>query len=318
MLITGATGLVGRAVTKVLHAKGIPVNYLTTSRDKLVSTEELQGFLWNPAQGEMDLDCFKEVQAIINLAGSPISKRWTPVRRKKILKSRIDALECLAKGLEQLGSSQVECMVSASAIGIYPNSPSKYYEEGEGITAQDFLGEVVQKWEAAADRFSPLGIDVSKLRIGLVLSMDGGGLPKMAFPVKNFMGAPFGTGRQWQSWIHIEDLAQMFVFMVENNLRGVYNGVAPNPVTNIKMTKELARVLDRPLWLPKVPGIALRVVLGKMSQLLLDSQRVSSKKITDQGFSFQYPNICTALEQLHDLGREDGDPSVEPLHNGVI
>ena len=310
--------MVGRAVTKVLHAKDIPVNYLTTSREKLVSTEEFQGFFWDPAQGQIDLDCFKEVQAIINLAGSPIANRWTPVRRQKILQSRVDALECLAKGLEQLGTSQVECLVSASAIGIYPDSPSKFYEEDEPVTAQGFLGEVVRKWEAAADRFIPLGIDVSKLRIGLVLSMNGGALPKMAFPVRNLLGAPLGNGQQWQSWIHIEDLAQTFVFMVENNLRGAYNGVAPNPVTNYKLTKELARVLDRPLWLPKVPGIAIKGLLGSMSQLLLDSQRVSSKKITEQGFVFQYPNICAALEQLYGMDRENGDFSTEPMHNGAF
>ncbi len=316
--MTGATGLVGRAVTEVLHAKGIPVNYLTTSRDKLVSKEGIQGFLWNPAKGEINLDCFKEVQAIINLAGSPIAKRWTPLRRKKILRSRVEALECLANGLERLGTSQVECLVSASAIGIYPDSPSSFYEEDEPGTARDFLGEVVRQWEAAADRFTPLGIDVSKLRTGLVLSMEGGALPRMAFPIRNLIGAPFGNGEQWQSWIHIGDLAQMFVFMVENNLRGVYNGVAPNPVTNNKMTKELARVLDRPLWLPKVPGFVLRIILGSMAQLVLDSQRVSCKKITEEGFSFQFPNICSALEHLHAPGRENGDLSREPLHNGAV
>src|SRR5690606_32780830 len=110
----------------------------------------------------------------------------------------------------------------------------------------------------------------------------------------------FGSGRQWQSWIHITDLAQMFVFLVENNLAGVYNAVAPNPVTNAKMTKELARVLDRPLWLPKIPEFVLRLFLGRMSQLMLESQRVGSKKIAQQGFGFQFPNICRALENLYE------------------
>src|SRR5690606_29099511 len=118
VLITGATGLVGPAVTKVLHDKGIPVNYLTTSKEKLVSTEALQGFYWNPSKGEIDLDCFKGVQAIINLAGTGIAKRWTPLQRRKILRSRTEALEILRKGLQQAGPSQVECLVSASAVGI--------------------------------------------------------------------------------------------------------------------------------------------------------------------------------------------------------
>src|SRR5690606_35068231 len=248
VLITGTTGLIGPAITKVLHAKGIPVNYLTTSRDKLVSTEEFQGFYWNPSQGEIDLECFRDVQAVINLAGANIGKPWTPIQRKKILRSRIDSLATLKKGLGQVGASQVECLVSASAIGIYPDSHSKFYEEDEKEISGGFLGEVIQQWEAAADSFGSLGVAVAKLRIGMVLSRQGGALPKMALSTKNFMGAPFGKGNQWQSWIHIGDLAHMFVFLVENNLEGVYNAVAPNPVTNSKMTKELARVLDRPLW----------------------------------------------------------------------
>ena len=291
--------MIGPAITKVLNSKGIPVNYLTTSREKLLSTEGFQGFYWNPSQGEIDLDCFREVQAIINLAGSSIAKRWTPMQRKRILRSRTDSLETLRKGLQQVGASQVECLVSASAIGIYPDSPATFYEEDEKEVSEGFLGEVVQKWEAAADGFAPLGVAVSKLRIGMVLSRQGGALPKMAFSTKNFMGAPFGKGEQWQSWIHLGDLAHMFVFLVENNLEGVYNAVAPNPVTNSKMTKELARVLQRPLWLPRVPKFVLRVFLGQMSQLLLDSQRVGSKKIENQGFGFQYPNICRALENLY-------------------
>src|SRR5690606_5664350 len=173
------TGLIGPAITTVLQAKGIPVNYLTTSRDKLVSTEEFQGFYWNPSQGEIDLECFREVQAIINLAGTNIAKPWTPTQRKRILRSRIEALETLKKGLGQAGVSQVECLVSASAIGIYPDSPSKFYEEDDKEVSPGFLGEVVQQWEAAADSFAPLGIAVAKLRIGMVLSREGGALPKM-------------------------------------------------------------------------------------------------------------------------------------------
>ena len=133
----------------------------------------------------------------------------------------------------------------------------------------------------------------------------------MALPVKNFIGAPIGSGDQWQSWIHIEDLAQMFAFAVENNLQGTYNGVAPNPVTNTKLTKELARVLDRPLWMPNVPAFVLKVVLGKMSTLLLASQRVSNKKIEEEGFAFQYTNVCQALKSIYTSEEEGVPASVE-------
>jgi len=308
VLITGATGMIGQAIVKVLHDKDIPVNYLTTSKDKIESTEDFQGFYWNPTKGEIDLKCFENVQAIINLAGASIAKRWTPQHKKKVLLSRTNSLQTLKKGLEQSGNKEVECMVSASAIGIYPDSISDYFEESTSKVDDGFLGEVVSKWEAEAENFEELGMDVAKIRIGLVLSTEGGALPKMAMPVKNFVGAPIGSGDQWQSWIHIEDLAQMFVFAVENNLKGTYNGVAPNPVTNTKLTKELARILERPLWLPNVPAFLLKVVLGEMSTLLLASQRVSSKKIEEEGFSFQYVNICQAFKSLY-ASEEKGIPA---------
>lgn len=311
VLITGATGLVGQAIVKVLHDKGIPVNYLTTSKNKITSQEDFQGYYWNPSKGEIDLDCFKNVQAIINLAGTTIAKRWTPNHKKKVLLSRINSLQTLKNGLEQSNNKEVECLISASAVGIYPDSISDFYDETETKVDDGFLGDVVQKWEAEADSFQQLDIDVAKIRIGIVLDKDEGALPKMSQPVKNFVGAPLGSGDQWQSWIHIEDLAQMFVFAVENNLKGIYNGVAPNPVTNTKMTKELAKILDRPLWLPNIPAFLLKAILGKMSALVLSSQRVSSKKIEEEGFTFQYVNICQALRSLYSSEAADVPASVE-------
>ncbi|WP_421812578.1 TIGR01777 family oxidoreductase [Flagellimonas sp.] len=311
VLITGATGMIGQAIVKVLHQKGIPVNYLTTSKDKIESTEDFQGFYWDPTKGEIDLKCFENVQAIINLAGASIAKRWTPQHKKKVLNSRTNSLQTLRKGLEQSSNKEVECMVSASAIGIYPDSISDYFEESTSKVDDGFLGEVVSKWEAEAETFEEIGVDVAKIRIGLVLAKDGGALPKMAMPVKNFVGAPIGSGEQWQSWIHIEDLAQMFAFAVENNLRGIYNGVAPNPVTNNKLTKELANTLEKPLWLPNVPAFFLKAILGEMSTLLLASQRVSSKKIEEEGFSFQYVNVCQALQNIYGPGKESVPASVK-------
>lgn len=318
VLITGATGLVGQEITSLLQEKGIPVNYLTTSKEKITKDNDYKGFYWNPSKGKIDLDCFEGVQAIINLAGTTIAKRWTPAHKKKVLSSRIKSISTLKKGLEEFGASDVECFVSASAIGIYPDSPSNFYEEDTNQVANGFLGEVVEKWEAETDTLSELDMKVAKVRIGVVLSREGGALTKMAMPIKNFVGAPIGHGNQWQSWIHIKDLAQMFVFIVENNLSGVYNGVAPNPVTNTKLTKELARVMDRPLWMPNVPAFVLKALLGKMSQLLLASQRVSSKKIENEGFTFQFANICTALENLYHNAHANEMAPMETAENELV
>lgn len=318
VLITGATGLVGQAIVKVLHAKGASVNYLTTSKKKVVSSENFTGFYWNPSKGQIDLDCFQNVDAIINLAGEHIAKRWTSAHKKKVLNSRLDSLKTLRKGLEQVDTSRIRSLISASAIGIYPDSLTEYYDEHETKVDDSFIGEVVRQWENCADTFHDFDFNVSKIRIGIVLAAHGGALPKMARPVKNFVGAPLGSGNQWQSWIHIDDLARMFAFVLEENLSGIYNGVSPNPITNAKMTKELAKVLDRPLFLPNVPKFMMRAILGEMAYLLFASQRVSSKKIEKKGFHFEYPNICLALENLCSESEGKDESSLAPLNNEFV
>lgn len=307
VLITGATGLVGQAIIEVLRTKGIAVHYLTRSKRKVISSDGVDGFYWNPAKGEMDLDSLKGVTAVINLAGATISNRWTKAYKEKVLSSRIDSLKTLRKGMSAADTSSIHSFITASAIGIYPNSLSHLYDENEKAVDQSFLGDVVKKWEDEAEKLEGFGFNLAKIRIGLVLAKEGGALPKMARPVQNFVGAAFGSGEQWQSWIHIEDLAHMFVFLIENNLKGVYNGVAPNPVTQSKLTKILARVLNRPLWLPNIPKFVMKTLLGEMSYLLFASQRVSSKRIEKKGFVFTYPNLEPALQHLYGKKGEERD-----------
>ncbi|WP_029037997.1 TIGR01777 family oxidoreductase [Salinimicrobium xinjiangense] len=297
ILITGATGLVGSEITRLCHEKGISVNYLTTSKSKLEKSETFKGFYWNPGEGKIDEGCLEGVGAIINLAGANVFQPWTSSAKKKILDSRIDSLQLLHRLLKE-HTHEVRQLVSASAIGIYPSSPTKMYEEDEQEVAGNFLGEVTRKWEAAADEIKETGIFVSKVRIGIVLAADGGALPQIIKPVKFNLGAALGSGQQWQSWIHISDLARIFLFLIQQGLEGVYNGVAPNPKTNEDLTREVALALDKKLWLPKVPGFALKLAMGDKSNIVLGSQLVSSKKIEDKGFDFHYVNLRKAIRDI--------------------
>lgn len=305
ILITGATGLIGSEITRHFQDRGIPVNYLTTSKDKIATKSDYHGFYWNPSSGEIDEKCFEGVTAIINLAGASISERWTDSYKKVILSSRVNTLKTLYKALKKhktLNRSEfdkITSFVSASAIGVYPDSLSNYYTEEETKIDDSFLGEVVEVWENQADLFKTFDFSVAKIRIGLVMSSKGGALPEMAKPIKNYVGAAFGSGNQWQSWVHISDLARIFIFAVENSLNGIYNGVGPNPVTNTKLVKEIARAVERPLFLPNIPKFVMKTLLGEMAYILFASQRVSCKKIEEEGFSFIYPNVCLALEQIY-------------------
>jgi len=298
-LITGATGLVGSRITELLTNKGHAVNFLTTSTSKITSTNNVKGYYWKPKTGEIDKDCLKGVNTIINLAGASVAKRWTETHKASILNSRLDTLNLLYSTLQST-PHEIEQLISASAIGVYPHSYKTLYKESETSLSNDFLGDVVQQWEKAADQFETLGIKVAKIRIGVVLSKNGGALEKMAKPIKSFIGAPLGSGKQWQSWIHVDDLADLFLFINKHNLSGVYNGVAPNPVTNSRLTKDIARKLKKPLFLPPVPGFVLKLILGEMAQVVLQSQKVSSEKIESEGFTFEFKTVYDALSDIYD------------------
>lgn len=299
VLITGATGLVGNEIVRLCKDRQITVNYLTTQRHKIVATDGYTGYYWNPGLKQIDMECFKGVHAIINLAGASISKRWTKSYKKKILDSRINSLKTLAYGLSEIGGHNIKTLVSASAIGIYPSSLSTYYKEEETGIDDGFLGDVVSQWEGQADQFKDFGLGVTKVRTGLVLSQKGGALPKMAKPIGYGLGAAFGSGKQWQSWIHLSDLANIYLLLLGEQLTGTYNAVAPNPVSNAKLIKELAKVKGRPLFLPNIPQSLVRLMVGEMSSLLFASQRVSCKKIEGAGYDFKYRNICRALGNIY-------------------
>ena len=297
ILITGATGLVGKALTEELLNSGKQVNYLTTSPNKIETKENYKGFLWNPSEGEIDVRCFHGVTAIVHLAGASIAERWTEEYKSIIIDSRIKTAQLLCSTLKNIDHT-VAHFVSASAIGAYPSSKTIEYSENFEVYNSGFLGDVVKVWEEAADLFKELNIKVSKIRIGVVLSKKGGALEKLIQPIKMYIGAPLGDGEQWQSWIHLKDLARIFSYVVTHELEGIYNAVAPSPVTNKEMTKEAASVLNKPLFLPKVHAFMLKLLLGDMAVIVLESQKVSSNKIEQKGFNFKYKQVDVALQDL--------------------
>lgn len=297
ILITGATGLVGSKIVALCLANNYTVHYLTTQKSKLQNEPNYKGFFWNPEHNEIDLDCFNKVDAIINLAGATIAKRWTKSYKQKIINSRIQSLKTLHKAIQSLPEHNIKTLVSASAIGVYPSSLTEFYSENDEAD-NSFLAQVVQQWEKAAYSFKQFSMSVCMLRIGLVLDKNQGGLPALVKPVKYYVGAPLGSGKQWQSWIHINDIARLFLFAVTNNLNGVYNAVAANPVTQKQLVKTVAKQLKKPLWLPNIPSVFLRLLLGEMAYVILASHKVSNKKIIEAGFNFNYNTVDKALADI--------------------
>lgn len=298
VLITGATGLVGKALTDLLVSEGISIHYLTTAKNKLKSAPGKTGFYWNPEAGEIDESALIGVDAIVHLAGATISKRWTDSYKQEIIESRILSANLLFNLLRK-NPHDVKQIVSASAIGIYKDSLDTVYREDATQKDDGFLGHVVQKWEESIDKFKILGLKTCMLRTGIVLSRDGGALPQMAKPIEWYAGAPLGSGKQFMSWIHLEDLTRMYLFALTQGLDGVFNATAPNPVTNKDFTKMLAKRLHRPLILPNVPAFALKLLLGEMHLLLVSSQNANSEKIRNAGFDFKYNPLGEALDDLY-------------------
>ncbi|MFP9113744.1 TIGR01777 family oxidoreductase [Flavobacterium sp. RHBU_3] len=294
VLITGATGLVGKELVSFLLKNGYSINYLTTSKNKIQEEENYHGYYWNPDKGEIDPDCLYNVGTIIHLAGAGISKRWTSSYKQEIVNSRINGITVLYKLLKST-ANDVHQFISASATGIYPSSLTTVYTEDSPERDGSFLDTVVQKWEAAADSIQELGVKVAKVRTGLVLSGKGGVLKELSAPARFGLGTAFGSGKQIQSWIHITDLVGIYVHVLKHGLEGVYNAVAPHPVTQNEMVKVIAGVLDKPFIMPNPPRFLMSLVLGEMSSLLYDSQNVSARKIIDAGYQFKFLSVEKAI-----------------------
>lgn len=296
VLISGGSGLVGTHLTKLLQNKGYSVSHLTTRKNRVGDKDGVNIFYWNPAKNEIDINALDGVEVIINLAGANISGRWTSSYKKEIVNSRADSANTLLKALKE-NTQSVKHFIAASAIGFYGSHPNNEFVEAD-TAGKGFLADVVRVWEEANLQVKALDIPLATLRIGVVLDSNDGALPQLAKPVRYGLGAPVGNGKQYLAWIHIDDICGMLLHLLEHKLQGVYNGVGPYSVTNKDMTKEIATVLNKPLWLPNVPAFLLKLGLGEQAQLALMSTRVSSKKIEASGYQFKYPDLNKALKDL--------------------
>ena len=297
-LITGATGLIGRKITGILLKRGDKLNVLTTNKKNINNFSEVDFYYWNPENGLIDEKCVHEVDKIINLAGSPIAQLWTEKSKKSILYSRLKSVELLEKLILKDKKGNVKQFAGASAIGIYPSVKDLEFDENSSDVSDSFLGDTVNKWEECCHGIERSSIKLLKLRIGLVLSNDGGLLKLISLAVRFYLGVWFGNGKNYYSWIHINDIAESIIYLIDNNKEGIYNLVAPNPVTSKVFVLEIAHILKTKVILPSIPKNIVSFFSGKMSELLIFDQKVSSKKIVLEGFRFKYPDLKSALENL--------------------
>lgn len=297
VLITGATGLVGTELSMLLINNGITVHYLTTSTQKIESKLNFHGFYWSPQEGKIDENALIGVDAIIHLAGANIAKRWTKAYKQEIIESRVLSANVLFNALKK-NPHQVKQFISASGTAIYPDSDKNIYDENSTQIDSGFLSNVVLKWEESADQFKLINIKVCKIRTGVVYANHGGALAEILKPIKLGIGSSFGSGNQIQSWIHLQDLASLYYFVLKNNSEGVYNAVAPDNVSDEKLTKTIAKILKKPLFMPNIPRFVMKLVLGDMHELLFSNKKIKSQKAINEGFVFKFPDIESALKNL--------------------
>jgi uncharacterized protein len=290
VVIGGASGLIGSALVPALRESGHDV--LTLVRREPASADEVR---WDPAAGMLEPGDLAGVEAIVNLSGENIGQRWTASRRREILDSRVHATSLLARTAATL-EPRPRVFVSASAIGIYADRGDEITTE-ESPESSGFEADVVRAWEAAAAPAHEAGVRVVSLRQAPVLSKRGGALERMLLPFKLGVGGRIGSGRQWFSWVALDDVTAAYAFALVGDVDGAVNLSAPNPVTNEQFTKALGNELRRPTILP-VPGFAIRTVFGEMGQeMLLAGKRVLPARLLESGFVFSAPTIDVALER---------------------
>jgi len=293
VLITGGSGLIGKELTKLLKDNGYEVSWLSTT---LSNSADVPVYNWNIKTKSLDEKALVNADYIVHLAGANIGeKRWSRERKEEIVDSRVKSAEMLYYSLKS-NKHNVKAVISASAIGYYGDTGDRTMSE-ETVAGFDFLANTCRAWEHAINKIGELGIRTVNIRNGMVLSSKGGALPVMVTPIRLLVGAPLGTGEQWVSWIHIDDLCKIYLKAIEDEtVKGPYNGVSPNPATNKDLTRSIAKILDKPLWLPPIPASVLKTMIGEKASIVLSSCKASSEKIARTGINFKHPILEEALE----------------------
>lgn len=297
VLITGGTGLVGKHLTSLLTANGYEVAVLSRSPS---SGLNVQTYTWDIRRQEISEEALQSAESIIHLAGVNIGGgRWTPGRRREIMASRIETADLLLQGLKETGL-RPKTFISASAVGYYGSLTGEKIHSEEEPPALDFPGRVCAAWESAAEKFSKEGIRTIMVRTGIVLSKEGGLLKRLERPIRLGMGTTLGKGHQYMPWIHIDDLCGIYLHFLSNpDLSGAFNAVAPGHATSETFSRLLTRIREKKTWISGVPTFILRSVYGEMASMLLNGSRVSARKIIESGYTFRFPELDGALEQIY-------------------
>jgi uncharacterized protein (TIGR01777 family) len=297
ILITGGTGMIGLRLAQMLKNQGHTLHLLSRTSKSVKPYDAV--FSWDVKKGNLDERSLDDVEVIVHLAGAGIAdQRWTDERKSEILSSRVDSAKLILEALKRRKQS-LTAFVSGSAIGWYgAHTDSLIHNETEPA-AFDFMGETCRKWEHVADLFQPVAERIVKVRTGVVFAKNAGALPKMAQPIKWYVGSPLGSGKQQIPWIHLDDICTIFSNAVsDSRYYGSINATATENCTNKEFTKVLAKVLHRPMIPFHVPSFVIKTIFGEMAVVVLEGSRVSNHRIKQMGYSFQYPSLETAIRNI--------------------
>ncbi len=297
--ITGATGFVGSRLVERLSTEGHQILGLTRNpavAPQVFSIPNLEIIAYNPTESGDWQDAIARCDGVVNLAGEPIAEeRWTPQRKQEILNSRKLGTQKIVEAIA-IANPKPSVLVNASAIGYYGTSETATFDE-TSPAGNDFLASVCQAWETEAQKVKDAGTRLVILRLGIVLG-NGGAIGKMIAPFKLFAGGPIGSGRQWFSWIHRDDVVNLIIqALTKPDLEGVFNATAPNPIRMGELAQTMGQVMNRPSWLP-VPGFALEALLGDGAMVVLEGQQVLPQRTQASGFNYQYPTVKQALQEI--------------------